>query len=257
LLIYIHQEELQYYYHGDTAMFLENIAPLFFLGMFYLLWRWRRPAILLAGWVILAAVANGLVKDSFVYARYVVVLPALAILLAVGVSYVLPLIIPLKNQTRANTLTWVAIALIAVIHVNYYFGTHIAVFEQQLRTSKPYRDGFDAVLRTLDKPKNTQILVISDPENDRNVLRPFLSFFWNNEPSVSIDSYNHARFTREVLDALPRDRNYVFFLVPNDYATVDLIRDYFALEGPEYSPYDDVPLDNQYVMYYAPLQDTK
>ncbi|MBC8170242.1 MAG: glycosyltransferase family 39 protein, partial [Anaerolineae bacterium] len=61
LLIYIHQLEIQYYYAGPTAIFLEAVAPLFFLTMFYLLWRWRRPEAFLAVWVILAAVANGVV----------------------------------------------------------------------------------------------------------------------------------------------------------------------------------------------------
>lgn len=265
LLIYVHNNEQYFYYGGPTAMITETVAPLFLLACFYLIWRWNKPDALLAVWIILVPVANGFAKLSLVYARYIVVLPVLAVVLAVGITHLLPLLVGAYGETRQRLsgqltaplmrrlqiATVVLVAVIAVFHVNYYFGTHVPYFAYQLRTAKPYRDGFDAVMRSVDIPRETTVYLISEPKNDRNVLRPFFGFFAYNDPSKWLEVLSIAEFNETVVAGLERDRNYVFFVEPGDQATVELLSKYFALTPPEMSPYEDVPLEREYVMYRA------
>jgi hypothetical protein len=66
---------------------------------------------------------------------------------------------------------------------------------------------------------------------------------------------NESRYvTLETLDALPRDRTYVFFIDPTDAGMINILHESFNLEAPMYSPWPN-PLERSlYIMFTAPME---
>ncbi len=250
--VYVHQPDTDVYFGGQEAIILPYLVPLLLLGVFYLIWRFRYPAVVVLLWIVLTALGNSLLRDSAVYARYVVVLPALVLIMAVSIRYVLPILwTTAKNRVVLAALAGILVLAIGVVQVNYYFNWHLPQFENQLRDAKPYRDGIDAVLRAVKLPVNTQLILISDPENDVNVSKSFLGFLLDNPADMTITTIMPQQFTREYIAALPLDKNYAFFVAPDDTATPALLGERFKLEPPQASPYN-VPTDKVFTLYFAP-----
>jgi 4-amino-4-deoxy-L-arabinose transferase-like glycosyltransferase len=260
--VYFTQPELvPQYYGGDQPIVLTIFVPIFFVGVFYLLWRPRAPSIVLVGWIGATALGNMLLADPFQSPRYVVALPALALIMAVGITHGLALLNPLsgtpagRDAGRGIVLATAAVvASIAVIQVAYYFGPHVARFNEQARLLKEYGDGVDVVLRALEFPAGTRIYVISDPELDVNVPIRILSFMRD-------DQYEFRTFNASEVDAaffagLPRDHDYAFFVSPADARTIELIRAHFMVGPPRFTT-TDMPASRAYVLFYAPQSSTQ
>ncbi|MFQ3567606.1 MAG: glycosyltransferase family 39 protein [Aggregatilineales bacterium] len=259
---YFTQPELvPQYYGGDQPIVLTIFVPIFFTGVFYLLWRPRTPSIVLVGWISATALGNMLLADPFQSPRYLVALPALALIMAVGITHGLALLNPIqgaltdRDTKRGLALaTAAAVSLIAVIQVAYYFGPHVARFNQQARLLKDYGDGVDVVLRSLEFPAGTRIYVISDPKLDVNVPMRILSFMRD-------DQYEFMTFNASEVDAaffagLPRDSDYAFLVSPADARTIELIRAHFTVAPPRFTT-TDMPASRAYVLFHAPRSSTQ
>src|SRR5690606_19586163 len=85
LLHYVHAPDTSLFYSGQTALILPLLVPLFLLGLVHALRR--RSGWLLVLWVLLTALGNSLILFNNWTARFVVVMPAIAILCAVGLRY--------------------------------------------------------------------------------------------------------------------------------------------------------------------------
>jgi len=253
--VFVHRPELADTYGGSQALVLEYLVPLFLAGVFYLI-QPRRPAMLLIPlWILATALANFMLRENAVYARYVVVFPAVAAAMAVAVCYVLPMCWPGGRQTLLPVAQVALLGIVGIAQVDYYFGQHVAQLNAQLRRAKPYRDGIDAVLRAADQlPGNTLILMISDPVNDANVLRSFLGFLLEDHTAMDLFTLQPQEVDRDYLLSLPRNKNYAFFLEPGDTETLALIGRFFRVGPPQESPYTDVPTEEEYLLYYAPLE---
>ena len=249
--VYVHQPDMDVYYGGQEAIILPYLVPLLLLGVFYLFWRFRYPAVVVLLWIIMTALGNSLLRDSAVYARYVVVLPALVLIMAVAIRYVLPILWTAKSRTALIVLVGSLVLAIGGIQVSYYFNWHLPQVETQLRNAKPYRDGIDAMLRAVKLPVNTRIILISDPENDVNVSKSFLGFLLDNPADMTLLTITTEQFTREYISVLPGDKNYAFFVAPDDNNTPALLKERFQLDPPQESPYA-IPMDKAYTLYYAP-----
>jgi hypothetical protein len=103
-LVYVHQPELAVFYGGTTPLVLVYVVPFFLLGIAYAVRKWRTPVFLLVLWVIGTAVVNALLRDSAVFARWHVVFPAVALLVALSLRYLLPwvLLYPLPEALQAR-----------------------------------------------------------------------------------------------------------------------------------------------------------
>lgn len=259
-MLFIHRPEAQaWYYGGEHPLVLEVLVPVFLLGMATILWQWRRPAIVILLWPLSVAVANGLfIRDNIVVSRYVLVLPALALLMAVGLRYIPPLLFNAaqtagKKRLLTGTVIGGVVAAICIIQLYYYFGPHLDYFNRQFRDAKPYRDGIDAVLRAanLPDPYRVQPVLVDMPEHDQNVPRNFHGYLLYNDPYPLI-SLRPDHFTPKYLVSLPRDRDYAFFVDASQPNVVNMIYRYFPnVSPPQYTTTDMRP-DREYVLLFAP-----
>jgi hypothetical protein len=255
-MFYVHRPEVGgMYLGGDQPLVLDILVPIFLLGTAYAIWRWRYPANILVLWVVATAIGNALfIRDNIVSPRYVVVMPALAILLAAGVRYTFPLLMPSDEPDKGFFRRWVPVGLVTAItalQIWYYWNPYIRLFNEQVRDYKWYRDGIDASLRAAELPRETLTILIGAPVHDQNVPRNMLGYLQNPDvyPLLSIEPDDFS--PKYILD-LPRDRNYAFFVEVGETAVVDLIYRYFPLvEAPQYTTTDMDP-GKAYVLFFAP-----
>jgi hypothetical protein len=272
-LVYTSYSDDTYFYRGETAMILPYLAPLFLLGLAWALWRLRAPGALLALlWVVGASLGNSLLVESIAYTRFVIVFPALALLLALALRYGLPLLWP-PRWLRFTTRLWLAgrwfrlrlpprdlarhqyvlmaalAAMIGLAEINYYFNQHLPVYGQQFRAAKALPDGYDAALRSVSFPPKTQIHLISAPIVNPIEARGLLTLMRDDLPLEAILS---SDFTAERARDLPCGVDHAFFIQPDDAATLDKIRQYFPLRAPEYTANPDVGPGYGLALYYAP-----
>jgi Dolichyl-phosphate-mannose-protein mannosyltransferase len=271
--MFVAQPEKAAYYGGNQALILEYLVPFFLFGCFYLVWRYPAPAFLIPLWIVATALGNGLLRDPLVASRYEEVLPALALALTAGASYLLAFFLPnvpegdtgvfrganpvVKAGVLRHALPVVAIGLISVAQVDYYFRFHLPEYAYQVRAEKAYRDGIDAVGRAALLPGNTQIYLVGKPVNDQNVPRNWLSFLSRDgDPSRYFPLLTlppDAVSPKFLLD-LPRGVNYAFFVAPDATNAIAQIERYFpGVSAPQYSPWN-LPADKEYLLFYVPSE---
>jgi hypothetical protein len=251
LQVYVHQPEIAVFYGGQQALVLEYLVPLFLLGCFYLLWRARTPGMIVILWILLTAGANALLRDSAIYARWVVVYPAIALVMAVSLRYVLPMLVPKSYRMLSAAPMVVLAVVIAAANVAYYFGPHLELLNAQVRQSNPGRDTLDVVLRSVASlPGNTEIVIIGSPIADANVPKAFLGFMLEDPSSMTLRTLDASEITDEFFDTLPPERNVAFFIEPDDFATLERVQTRYRLQPPKGSPYD-IPDNEEFMLYFA------
>ncbi len=253
LVMIVHQPELATYYGGDQPLIRSVTLPIWLLGIAFVLWKLRTPAVLLPLWVLATVAGNGLLTANTQYPRYVVVFPALALLLALGLRSTFSLLLGRARWRTQMALLAVAAAAIGVVRINYYFFEHLPLYNAQVRNEQANPDGTDAVFRALELPQPVQIVLISDPPADRNIPIALWSYLTNPPILPPPDnlplSLSPSDVTPDWLAALPRGRGYAFFVAPGDVATVEKLRQSFTLTGPETTTHDEIPPDKRFVMY--------
>jgi 4-amino-4-deoxy-L-arabinose transferase-like glycosyltransferase len=242
-LIYTSLQDGGWFYGGETALLLWPLIPLFVLGVLACAWHWQHPlAPLLLLWLVGTSLANTLLYDPIEVPRYVVSLPALALLMALGA----------EQAAQWSPSRWQNFILTALIigslayQGRYYFADHLREREENLA----YIDLFDVLYRAKDLPPDTEVVIIHPQVFFSYNIVAFQTFYAMPQTVItaSPEAYNH-----ETLRTLQPTIPYAFFLDPNDQVTLDRLRYYFNLaEGPTWSHYP-VPRDKQLVLYYAPV----
>jgi 4-amino-4-deoxy-L-arabinose transferase-like glycosyltransferase len=251
-LFYVSRPDTSIYYGGQTPLVLIYVVPFFLLGAVYALWRLRSPGMLLVVlWMLLASFGNSLLVGSAVSSRYLTVFPPMALLIAVGIRYGLPMLRPARVTIGVGyAVSGVLVAALAVGQVAYYFGPHLEYYQVQSRTGwdqKPIKDIHDAVLRSVNFRPGTWIHVITDPELDGNYGNEMLRFFADN---LELVSTTPEQLTPEYFKRLKRQVDHAFFIAPEDTYTLNILKHYLILDPPEVSPYD-MPPGTQLILYYA------
>jgi hypothetical protein len=260
-LMYVNRAELiPQYFGGEQPFVLTIFVPLLLLGVFYLLWRWRSPSLVIPIWLLGTALGNSLLQDQWQAPRYVEVTPALAICIAVGLCYTLPLLFGGEKPVgrRVSALALAAAAIVGVVMIGYYFGPHLRLFNTQFRQTKGHRDGVDAVLRVIDSayPEATTIVVIANPDLDRNVAVAVMDYFARGK--YAFQSYDSANVDESLFEWMPHNMNYAFFVDPGDMRIINLIEQHFSsIEPPQYSQNVEIPADREYILLYAPARDSE
>ncbi len=278
-LVFVHQTDItREFYGGDQPMVLVILVPLLLLGAFHLLWRWRSLASVIPLWIGLAALGNGLLQTNAAYQRYILVFPALAILLAVGLVWTYKLFTAENTEKRREKLFFVgttqalsaetdeaglvpanllplrpsafsAVSLLIVLLIAggqlvYYFGAHVPLFNAQFREAKPYADGMDAVFRAAALPPESRIYIIDAPPNNQLMLRRWLAFLTDTPLTLyAIDAADIS-----VLRNAPYNATYAFFVRLDDPLTPALLEQRFTLQPPQRSPYL-LPPSEEYALY--------
>ncbi len=237
-----------FYYGGATALILPALVPLFLLGLWHALWRWRFAGGLLLLWLILTVLGNSLIEANDWTARFVVAFPAVILLLAWGLRATWNLILgDVVRWRRVATIAFGSLlAVIAVRQALYYFGEHLPLYNQQIR---PFHDHQDVGFRAADFPPGTQVYLLTD---DLTYAPHVQVMFRLMGVQVDIAMIQPFVFPYERAHTLPSGVDYAFFIVPEDGATLWRLRRVYGdrLEGPYFSPYN-VPQDKQYALYYV------
>jgi hypothetical protein len=237
---------MAFYYGGDTALILPALVPFFFLGLFHLLGRRR---LLIPALAILAALGNSLIDHPDWSARFVVAFPALAILIAVGVTWTWPLLAGglrfSSLPARPRWLIYGVVGLVLAMQVVYFFGPHMMRYNLQLR---PFRDHQDIGFRARHFPPGTNVVLFSD-EHSYPPHITSMERFWGRE--LNIQFMHPLHLTLRGAGWLPRGGDLALFVKLEDRELLQFLNRVFDLPPPQYSPFD-VPLDRQYWLYYFP-----
>lgn len=237
-LIYVDMPELSLFYGGGQALILPLLVPFFLFGCAYVLVNWRKPGfLLLTLWVLGTSVGSMLLAVSGEAARFVVVFPALAILIAIGITCVF----------RWRILVVLVVISLAFSQVHYYFNEHLPLYNQELRSTL---DAQDAIFRLEDFPYGTVVCFVSNIIRDEALLGEIRDYV---APQVKLCHLTAEEATPERIADLPEAPVKVFFVEPDDDAVINFLRERLptSLEGPLFSPYETVPLDRQYALYYT------
>lgn len=247
-LVYTHFPDIFAEYYGGYQGFVPPpLIPLFLLGVAWLIWRARYPSFVLLLSLGLVSAANIFANESAIGARYVAMLGVLPIIIAVGLRAVLRLLSLDKWKS-----IWVAGAvLIAVFQVYFYFGVHLPYFNEQRRRMIPERDLFDAMLLTPELPYDTEVYLLDRMEvldyGRAARLRDYLAGFPRTQPKYGLQAPLLSAFDPA---ALPRDRNYAFFVTPGDNITLRKILEAFPdIQPPRYSLYP-IPAWDEYILLF-------
>ena len=243
---------------------LVYVVPFFLLGIGYLLWRWRSPAFVIVLWIVATAGINALLRDSAVYTRWIVVLPGVAVVVAVGLRYLLPVLLshgersaddkPILVYRRSAVLLVGAVLVVKMVaQVNYYFNEHVPLLEKQVRLAKPYGDVFDLALRSFDFPDATDIYMIGDPLPDINVPRSWIDLFTRSDRStLRYFPLSPLQITPAFIEQRPLNRNLALFVDPSAHDAIALMQASFGCDM-QHSPYPIDPPEKEFLLCFIPM----
>jgi 4-amino-4-deoxy-L-arabinose transferase-like glycosyltransferase len=254
-LVYVHQPEIGLlYYGGFHPMILEYFVPFFLIGFFYLLWWWKSPTIIVSLWAFATAGANLFLLSAENYTRYIVGFPALALAIAVGIYYVVPMLLPMLKRQITLGLTIALVGIICVAQTVYYFNVQLPDLRYQLRTMPPYPDSVDVALRLTALPPNTHAFMISTYPVDQNIPNVVLSLYlWNKPEMYWLNTLTPDQVTPEFVSALPIEKNYAFFIESDHPEIVEQLKQVFVLDEPQYTNAKDMPAGKGFILYFASL----
>lgn len=229
-----------FYYGGSTALVLPFFLPFFITGMVDLV---RRAP---GGWVILlillmVAGGNSLLKHPDWSARYVVTFPALALIIAAGMRAAWALVAP--AIARPAPARRIALGLLVIIPLAYYFGPHLTLYNRQIR---PWHDHQDAAWRLRALPAGTRAYLFTDDPVHMPHYASMAGYWGVRLHVVRVFRYLPPGWRAEYL---PRRGNLALFVRPEDQSLLDELRRVFVLPPPRHSPYS-VPDDRQYHLYF-------
>ncbi|HEX2906319.1 MAG TPA: glycosyltransferase family 39 protein [Phototrophicaceae bacterium] len=246
-LVYGRQPDSTLFYAGYTPLLLAFMVPAVLLGLTWALGQVRKPGfLLLILWLLAVSVGNTLLADPTQSPRYVVVFPALMLLAAIGIRYVPTLLMP--GRVPPALVGGAVAVVLAVAQVNYYFNVHLPTYNHQFREILRYRDGQDAMLRSLDFPPTTRIHLISSQPLPEDYITGLLRFM---NDSLQVDFMNANELTVLDLQRLPLGADHAFYVEPEDVRVIDLIQEHFFTEAAQASPFG-LALWAQFDLYYAP-----
>ena len=236
------------YYGGKYPLILPAIVPLFLLGIGFTLWRWRTPRALPLGWLIAVVAGNAMLIESAVSARYVVVFPALALLIAIGITETPALLWPARWPPRVLTGLLAALtALVVIGQAVFYFGDFLTLFNVEVRAAVAY-DVDDAMLRAAKFPPGTRIFVVGYPtlpEIDAQRLLNYLA------DDLHVYVFKPEDFATIDLGDLDRQTDLAFFIGADDAAALAQLEATYGDRPLQSTPYP-VPGGKALLLFYVP-----
>lgn len=240
------------YYGGEYGLILPLFVPFFLISVVYAIWHWKQPGwLMLLVWMIGMALGNSLIQQSVFSARYIAVLPALALMVPFGMWKVFDTL----RWHMGKNLTWKRAfynltILLALSQLVYYFGPQLSLYNRQIRE---YNDFNDVTFRSLSFASDVQIHIIPWHINTTSDWQIEVMYrYFGRE--FTWDIVQNDQFNDDYLEKLPRDVDHAFFVLPGDQPTTDRIRQHFVASSPQPSP-NNVPLDKQYYLIYAPAEE--
>ncbi len=240
----------QFYYGGKTGILYWYIVPFFLLGLYYVLFRLFRIGVVLWAWIVGGIVGISLVVSTDWTVRFLVMFPAMAILVAVGLRYLLEDIwLPRLNKRLMWGILTVLIVLGGSYNIYYYFTQHIPFYNVQVRKDIDFYDAF----YTISFKPDTKIYYLGvDPPR---IFTPLLDH--DIELRKIKITYGIVGKAEDVTPAwfasLDRTKPLAFAIEPSNLELAKKIKDSFPnIEGPLPSLVDTVPADRRYFVFWLP-----
>jgi hypothetical protein len=254
-------------YSGTEPLVLRVCAPLFLLGVFHCFGRFRSATPILLIAIFCASVGNIFVALPLIFPRYLTVVPTLVILIAVGLGCTLPMLNPFSRHEFAQppmiarrrwagaALAFGLAGLFSAVQTYYVFGHLIPEYNYSYRASFAFRDVVDAAFRYVERPdaRHEQMMIYENAHADPHISIELIYYFIG-YPDYPLELIDSSAVTRETLDALPRDRTYVFFVPPTDTRIISLLQESFTLGPPMYSTWHNPLVRTLHVMFVAPIE---
>ncbi len=245
--VLFNHEDSTLFYSQTTALLLTGVLPFVIIGFAFACYYWRKPGpMLLVLWVLCTSLGNSLMKDSTGSPRFVMVFPALAILAAVALRYVIPMVV---RRVSWQVAAMVVMSLfIAAYQFNFYFNQHLPEYNFVFRSNNVAPDGYDAAWRSLNFPLNTQVHLISSPDFNQ-IEAEGLIRVWRSD--MLVDTLLSRRLSPKYLKNLTCGVDHAFFIQRSDTKTLNMIRSYFKLSPPQYTHFTELDTYERFVLYYA------
>ena len=276
LLHYVHAPDPSLFYSGQTALILPPLVVLFLLGLAHALRR--RSGLLLVLWVLATVLGNSLIFFNNWTARFVVVMPAIAILCAVGWRYTWAMVWPVNLTPNPSPQTGegskqalespspliekgrfprgevsvflplrlrlsalpILLLLLSVSQIAYYFGPHLTYYNEQIIE---LRSHYDVVFRTMRLPADTIVYFhYRDP-----VQVPFyyaLLKYVNDPHEFHAERFENYDFT----NLAPQGR-FAFFVDPIDPEALAKLEALWYLDGPYFDAGSGLRQSEQFGLY--------
>ncbi len=271
-LLYVSLPESGPFYAGTQPFVQVFAVPFLLIGVAALLRRWREPAVVLFFWPVSVAAANGLfLSVSTGSSRYIVTASVLPMVMAVGVWALFRFLTAarispspkltegghvdsgrglLRSPAPLQIAMWVTALALATAQVTYYFGPHLASFNQTIRT---YHDLDDAIFQAVAfEREQAEVHIISKGWRDPGYIDKLRYFLVDDPPSVFF-------FTSETLRAgylagLPAYLDQAFLVEPDDTATLDLLAEVYGPRELIFADYDGPP-EKQFGLFYVTAEE--
>lgn len=246
---------------GQRPLLPFYLVPFFFMGLARAAWRIRHAGgALLVWWLLGAAVGIGLVADNSGSPRYLVMLPAVVMLVALGIDQTWRVLFGRTTRRYAAMLLVVFASFFTVAELSYYFNQHLATYYKDHFYNNFHPDGGrlqdteDALLRATQLPANTHAMIITRGVMWQFDLYTVPMYYGRSDLIIQHEFIN--QFGHDTLDALPWGKNLAFFIEPEDRATFEIIAERYALDPHRFgvsSPYN-IPKDVQLWLYFVPAE---
>lgn len=243
LMQYLHTTANDVFYRSNNPQVPLIFIPCFLAGFSYLLLKIKtRGGSLLVGILVLMALGNGLVDDSFspMSSRYVTAYSIISIVIAIGMHISYRII----QDRFSRNLKWVAVIFVAVIgfsQVQYYFNVSVKMFyEHQFNrlTEKYEPEPFidEMILRAMQFEDQTILYIVTDAITPSELLYDVPIYYGKTETLKLI--YLPKEELGGYLETLDITQKNVFTFTGNDRDVQMKINDYFPIVYISGSPMD-------------------
>lgn len=254
------------FYQSDAGFVLPLLVPFFLLGFARVLWGLRTiHGSLLVWWMVGASISNGIIANrlSAESPRYLVVYGVLMIVAALGIHTLWGFIdervcFRWRRYIKVGFLGY--LLLVTVTNIQHYVD-HVVpnlygeVYGENFPGVRPLPALDDMILRAVELPDNTTVIVISD-FLVAQTYEIFIPLYYRRTPhEYDLDVKGHFAdtITPEFFATLPRDTNYVFaFTRYHQDRIVPMIEAEFNITKIEGSRYN-IPDEAEVIFIHAPL----
>jgi len=247
-MVLFDRQDSTMFYSQTTALLLTGTLLFGIIGLAFACYHWDKPGpMLLILWVMCTSLGNSLMKDSTGSPRFVMVFPALAILAAVGIRYVLPMVVR-RVRWQPAVMAGLSVAL-AAYQFNFFFNQHLPEYNFIFRSVNAAPDGYDAAWRSVNFPLNTQVHVISSPDFNQIETEGLIRAWWRDD--IVVDTLLARRLSPKYLKNLTCGVDHAFYVQWQDTKTLNMLRAYFKLSPPQYTRFTELATFERLVLYYA------
>jgi 4-amino-4-deoxy-L-arabinose transferase-like glycosyltransferase len=223
-LLFVSRPDTSPFYGGSQPLILLILLPAFFAGLLWAFWSSGGRLLLL--WFGLTWAGNLVLADSALVSRYVVVFPAVALLLALGITETVSRL----RWKHVHKLAAAYVLVCAAVQFGYYFGPHLTQFNQLIRPDK--RDAYDAILRAASLPPGTDIYLVQPPNT---MTEPYAQTFLRYlNPDLQIHFVNEVQSLNW---SELQGRRLAFFVLLGDSSAVNGLSTHFHLPPPQRPPF--------------------